>query len=124
MPETAHDLATEIRDLLVARRYFWASEYELQAGIGSVLETAGYDVDAEHHLGAAGRIDFLVAGRVGVEVKVKGALPPLIRQLYGYAKDARIGALVVASTRAVHRGVPDEIAGVPVVVAPLVGDLL
>lgn len=115
----------DVAALLVGHRFFWTNEYDLQDGIERALTGAGVEVERERRLGAAGRIDmFLPLLRIGVEVKVKGAVPPLLRQLGRYANHPDVEGLVVASTAARHRSIPADIFGVPVAVAPLIGDLL
>lgn len=114
----------DIAALLIGARYFWSTEYDLQDSVQTVLEQANHTVLREHILGAAGRIDFYLPGpRIGIEVKVKGQLTPLLRQAARYARHPDVDGLVIASTVARHRAAPPTLFDVPVAVAPLIGDL-
>jgi hypothetical protein len=65
----------------------------------------GFVVERECVLSAGSRIDFLIRNScqsVGLEVKVKGALASVQRQLERYARDPRVESLILATTRATH----------------------
>ena len=90
-----------------------------------VLRDAGFAVERERVLSSRDRIDFVVEGCVGVEVKVKDSRARVIRQLGRYAEHPALGALVLASAqRELVAGIPDEVHGVPVRVAVLKGRLM
>jgi hypothetical protein len=105
--------AGEIVALLEAHRFRAPSEADLQRGIAKVLEGAGVTFAREVRLNARDRIDFLL-GDVGVECKVDGSLPDLIRQIDRYALHERIGALVVVTFRLRLARLPRELHGRPV----------
>lgn len=102
-------------------RFTWASEQLICDGIAATLDdhdiAYGREVQLEH-----GRIDFL-AGDVGIEVKVAGSLPTVLRQCQRYAHDPRVQALILATTRATHLHAPATVAGVPLTVLRLKGAL-
>jgi hypothetical protein len=93
------DLTTIVR-LLTAHRFRWSNEAELQMGIAQVLAEAGISHEREAVLSGAGRIDFLLADGLGLEVKVDGAPAEVARQILAYAHHPRITALIVVTARA------------------------
>jgi hypothetical protein len=110
--------ADAVAALITGHRYTWADEDELQTGIAAVLTAAGLPVRREIVIAPRCRIDLLVA-RVGVEVKVAGTAEAAARQLQRYAASIDLDALVLATTRAAHRVLPDRIAGCALTVAYL-----
>lgn len=102
--------AEDLGRLLQGYRFTTSSEALLQQGIERVLREHGIGHEREVRLAARDRIDFLV-GDVGVECKVDGSLPSLIRQLERYALHERIGKLLVVSSRLRLGGVPRELHG-------------
>lgn len=128
-------LAALIEQLFAARRPSFASERELQLQIGPVIravvvgpDDSGPIVTAEHRLDARSRLDFYVrepladAG-IGVEIKIKGSLTEVTRQLFRYAEHPAIHGLVLVTTKYTHRDVPEVLLGKPVRVLCL-GDYL
>ena len=100
----------EIIAVLVASRFAAAPEASLQGAIALALGEAGIEFEREVELGPGSRIDFL-AGGVGIEVKVDGSLSDVTRALHRYAASEKVTALVLATTRFRHRGVPREVQG-------------
>lgn len=88
-------------------------EAVLQDSVARVLRTSGIAFDEQVVLGPGERIDFL-CGAVGVELKTKGGMAPLIRQLARYAAHERIEALVVISTLRRLGAVPPSVGAKPV----------
>jgi hypothetical protein len=103
--------------LLMRRTSFVATaEAALQAGIAAALEAAGMPAQREVRLTAHGRagrdrIDFLVNGHIGVEVKVAGSAADVLRQLQRYAEDDQLSGLVLVTTRAAHATLPMMVGG-------------
>lgn len=119
-PETARALV----DAILATPLAYANEAELQAQLASALTAAGYDVEREVVLDdGASRIDLQV-GRIGIEVKVKGSLPDIRRQLARYARDKHLDELILVTTRAAHHGIPATLGGKPLTLCSLVGTRL
>jgi len=105
---------------LNAHRYVFNSEQRLQDGVRLAFERARIPFEEQVVLGPKERIDFLVLGRIGVELKIKGSRNDVWRQLERYAASPRIEELVLATT--LHRHVltlPPSIAGKPVTYARL-----
>ena len=120
---TRADLEAQVAQIaaaISANRYRYNQETQLHEAIEQVLAEAEIAAVREAHLTSAERIDFL-AGRVGIEVKIAGRAPDVQRQLRRYAASPDIGALVLVTTRARHRGMPREISGKPVRVVWLSG---
>jgi len=99
----------------------------LLLAIAVVLEVTGSsDVAAlgaqrEVRVGSADRIDFLLPGGLGVEVKINGSLSGLTRQVHRYAQREEISALIVVTTRHRLAQLPDTMHGKPVRVVKVGG---
>ena len=104
--------AEEIRAVLAGYRFRFASERDLQDGIARVLDDAGFVHRREAPLGQAGTIDFLV-GDVGVEVKIKGALAQVTRQLHRYAEEPSVRELLLVTGSARLDRLPPALCGKP-----------
>lgn len=101
----------QIERILSEHRYSYASEAELQAGLAEVLASHGIAFEREVELGAEDRIDFLLPDGLGLEVKVKGSLAQVTRQLHRYAQQEAISGLLLVSTRMQHRAIPRDLNG-------------
>lgn len=102
----------------------YRNEEELQSLLHAQLIAAGIHSEREVRLSdGRSRIDIL-AGRIGIEVKVKGSLADVRRQLSRYAATGDIDELVLVTTRSAHHRIPPTIAGVPLVLCSLVGRVL
>jgi hypothetical protein len=116
----------ELAAALCPVRFMYRDEIALHEAIVARLAAVGVhvaDVQREVHLGAAGRIDFLFGG-LGVEVKVDGRPPAVLRQLGRYAAHPRIDQLVLITTRRAHLSIMiEEVGGKPLTVLMLRGGL-
>lgn len=111
--------ATDVAEVVRAHRFAFRDEREFQEGIADALRSWGIAAERECVLAdGAGRIDLRV-GRVGVEVKVAGSVPQVLRQLGRYARSGRFDELVLVTVCAAHTRVPEAVAGIPVLVVPI-----
>lgn len=106
-----------IVELLTTRRLPLADEKILQAAITDVLFADGLSFEREVRLGPRDIVDFMVDGRIAIEVKIKGGRREIFRQLKRYAAHAAVGEMVLATN--VPMGLPETIDGVPVSIAAL-----
>lgn len=101
--------------LIGSARVDLTNEKATQADIHQLLTAhlpADVEVEREFSLTPADRPDFLIAGAVVIEVKVKRSDNVLtVRQLGRYAADPRVQAIILASNRAIS--LPAEINGKP-----------
>lgn len=95
-------------------RFRFSSELELQAGIAEVLTGAGVSFEREARIGDREMIDFLIAGDIGLEVKISGSPVEIVRQLQAYAYTGRVAYLILATSRRRHGVMPPILNGVPV----------
>lgn len=119
--------ASEIVALLTAHRYACVTEGEFQDAVAEVLRRASLVFEREVTLGGGDRIDFLVDGGIGLELKTQGTPIAIARQLQRYARHDRIVELVLVTTRAVHQialSVQRSFGGKPLFVARVQGGLL
>ncbi len=108
-----------IAETLHRHQFRYKNEKELQAGIAIVLSSLGIKFQREITLGPKDKIDFLVKNGIGIEVKTNGALAAVTRQLWRYADYKEIQTLVLVTTRYLHRNLPFEMKGKPLVVVYL-----
>lgn len=104
-----------VLDLLDRYRITGRAERQYQDSIEEILVANKVSHVREAALSPADRIDFLIDGGVGIEVKVQGSRAAVIRQLARYAESDQVNSLIVAATtRRLMAVLPDEILGVPV----------
>ena len=116
---TSPDLITTLARL----RFRFATEKDLQDGFEKVFRENGIPFQREFPISERDRLDFLVDG-IALEVKIKGSLPDLVRQIARYARhDDTREILVVGTPRWIPR-VPETIEGKPVYGLRLVGSLV
>lgn len=113
-PAVAECDAWLIIGLLARHRFRFGTEAELQDGIEQVLESAGIPHEREVRLTSGDRIDFMIAGRTGLEVKVDGGISALTRQLHRYAQVDAVEEILVVTSRARHANLPTVLSGTPV----------
>jgi hypothetical protein len=101
-------------------RFPFGDEDQLQEGIAAALAAAGFAVEREVRLRARDRIDLLVDGRVGVEIKIDGATRRVLSQLRRYAEHDQVAELVLV-TRCARHQVPRSMNGKSVTVVNLAG---
>lgn len=111
--------APEIIKLLHGSRLDLSSEKHLQAEIEQVFTAAGIPFEREKRLSDRDIPDFLVAGGIAIECKMrnKARKIDIYKQLCRYAAHAEVNAIVLASNMSM--GLPEEINGKPVYVASL-----
>lgn len=93
-PRSAEELADAFRGKAIAT----FDEARLQHWAAGVLRSASVDFEEQVPLSPRDRLDFLCGG-VAIELKVKGSLADLLRQLDRYAEHERVSELLVVSTR-------------------------
>jgi len=100
--------------LIRAHRYRYVDELEFHAGIDQVLRAAGIATRREVVLAPTDRIDFLLPGGLGIEVKLAGAPGDVLRQLRRYATSPDVAGLLLVTTRIRHvRGLPAVLGDTP-----------
>lgn len=105
---SARGVAGLLRERLLVRGAPPTCERELQAAVGEAL---GGMATAEAVIGPRERIDFLVLGGVGVEVKTKGSARAVGEQLTRYSQCEGVTGLVLVTLRAAHRRAGAHYAG-------------
>jgi hypothetical protein len=118
--------ADDIAALLATYRFTVACEADLQASVESALRVAGVTFVREVVLAKGERIDFLCAGGIGLELKIKGGGSEVLRQLQRYAASEVIAELVLVTTRVQHHallGAQRTVGGKPLRVVRVSGGL-
>ncbi len=114
----------QLSDIIAARRYRFTDEDTLQRGIAIALEAAGVRFEREMVLSPGERIDFLVDGGIGIEVKLAYPRNALLRQLQRYAQIEAVSQLLVVTTRSNLSRLPTPLSGKPVSCLVLTGSAL
>lgn len=109
----------DVVKLLRGTRFRYSSEDDLQRGIATLLSSYGVAFEREVVLSKASRIDFLLDGGIGIEVKMGGSVSELGYQVLRYLKQERVTSLIVVTTRSTHRDLPTELEGKKIVVVHL-----
>lgn len=101
----------QLRAHLAAGRYSFGNEDELQLAIADRLG-AGTDwsFTREHALSKADRIDFwMFTAGIGIEVKVRGGMSALIRQLHRYAQHPDVRGLLLVTSKPTLATLPSRL---------------
>ena len=106
----------EISTLITRTRFRFTDERQLQDEMENLFIAHNVPYIREFGLSSTDRIDFL-CGHIGVEVKIKSSMPAVQRQLWRYASDLRINALILVTTLTKHRAIAREMQKKPVFVA-------
>lgn len=93
------------------------SEALLQEDVERHLHAGAIPYLREHILGPCERVDFLVAGHIAVELKIRASRKSIYRQLERYAKHEIVEGLILVTASAL--GMPKEIGGKPVYIVQL-----
>lgn len=101
-------------------RFTYATEEQLQLGIATSLHHYGIAFKREFRLNAADRIDFLI-GSIGIEIKIAGNSESVLRQLTRYSASAAISELILVTSKASHRALPEFVGGKSLTVIQLSG---
>lgn len=111
--------AVGIVRLLQRHRFDLSTEKHLQAGVEQALTAAGVAFEREKRLSDRDIPDFLVAGGVVVECKMKNKARKIdvFKQIERYAAHSAVSAIILASN--ISMGLPPEINGKPVYAASL-----
>jgi hypothetical protein len=102
---------------LKKHRFSLVRESDTQREIGQVLLKTGISFIPEYKLDEKNRIDFLIEGFHGLEVKIKGSPADIYKQCVRYCHFEKIKNLILVTNKSM--GVPSEIGGKPVYVVLL-----
>lgn len=116
---SAPSVVADVIRLVQRSRLDLSSEKHLQEGVAEVLKGAGIAYEREKRLSPKDIPDFLVAGGVVVECKMrnKSKKMDIFRQLARYATYPEVTAIILASN--VTMGLPPELEGKPLFAASL-----
>lgn len=84
--------------LLGGFTYRYGNEVQLHEGIASVLDAEGIAFEREFVVDARNRMDFLVEGRLAIEVKVDGSFAQAISQVNRYSGLDPVQGVLLAAT--------------------------
>lgn len=109
---------------LSSLRFRYVTERDLQDGLETIFQKKEIPFAREVEISSKDRLDFLVDGGIALEVKIKGSLPELVRQITRYARHENIREILVVGTPRWIPQVPAAIEGKPVHGLRLLGSLL
>lgn len=103
-------LAIDISTDLERATLVYADEIQLHEQIGQVLDASGFEYEREVRLAdGLGRIDFVVEGCLGIEVKIKGSRRDVYRQVRLYTLSSVLEGVLLVTTRSQHAGIAKEL---------------
>jgi len=105
------DLITQILKSLTGVKFPLNNEKVLQASIEKRLKSRFIGYQREYELDEKNIPDFLIAGCVAVEVKIKGNAQLIYRQCWRYCQFDQVKSLILITNRSM--GFPKEINGKP-----------
>jgi len=114
----------QLASTLAGFRFRFGDERELQDGIAQALTVRGIPFERERALSRPDRPDFMVSGGTAIEVKVKGSLAELLRQISRYASHAEVTSVLAVGSPSWLTRLPSSICGKPVHALRLIGSLL
>lgn len=109
--------AKQLATFLRAARYRIGTEALLHDDVELHLKAGCIAYDREHRLGPGERLDFLVAGSIALELKIRAQRKSIYRQLERYARHDAVKGLVLVTASAL--GMPKAIEGKPIYVVQL-----
>ena len=113
----------EIAEALAKYRFRFSCERELQEGIHRALVIANIEVEKEYVLDGQSRPDFLTKSGIAVEIKTKGSLTQLLRQIARYALHPDVKAVLVVGSPYWIASIPVRLEQKPVMGVRLMGSL-
>lgn len=114
----------QVLSMLERHIFRFSEERELQDGIELALTHAGFEFEREKVLGPQDRPDFLVAGALAMEIKIKGTLSAALRQIDRYTKHEAVESVLLVGTPGWINRIPPEIRGKQIFALRLTGSLL
>ena len=116
-PPSAVQLSRVISSIVQRGRFDLSDEKRTQTQLADALTAAGLPFAREHALSEGDVVDFLVAGILAVELKIKGSKKAIFRQLERYAGHDCVHAILLVSALAIP--LPATIKGKPAATASL-----
>lgn len=110
----AHYSAASLAELLRGYRLPVSNEADMQGAVEKALQREGV-LHRREVVQGGDRIDFVVE-TVGIELKVKGSVSTVTRQLFRYALWEDLTELLVVTSVGQHLGLPRQLNGKPIVV--------
>lgn len=112
-------VVSDVVKALKSYRFNYSSEKQLQEGVERALEATKIPFEREKVLGVYGTIDFLVDGRIGLEIKTKGSPSLVAQQLIRYFKCDQVVELILLTGRSRLGILPPMILGKKLTVVTL-----
>jgi hypothetical protein len=109
----------QVIETLGSFKFTYDNEIELQDGIAAAFTGCEILFEREARLGDDLKIDFMIPGGIGVEVKIKGSPSDVARQLLAYANRPEITCLILVTARAALSRLPPILLGKKLYVVPL-----
>jgi len=98
--------------------FSYTCEDDLQRAIASALSDCSIPYQREYQLSEKDRLDFKV-GTIAIEVKIKGRLTEVARQVGRYLQSPELTSVILVTTKSAHRNLPPSLNGKPIYVSYL-----
>ena len=92
-------------------------EKHLQQQIADAFFSASYDHEREYRLDGSNIVDFMLPGKIAIEVKIKGSRREIFKQCERYCHFDEVSELILITNRSI--GFPKEINRKPCYVMAL-----
>lgn len=109
-PNSVAEIA-EVLEVIRRHRLPLTDEKRMQQTLGIELERAGIEFQREFRLSRRDVVDFMVAGGLAVECKLREGKMAIFRQLQRYAAHPDVHAIVLVTNTAM--GLPAQVNGKP-----------
>lgn len=103
MPKPKAVSLEDVTSLLESLPMSMGNEKQMQQAVARALIQAGIPFEPEVILSPKDRIDFLLSGGIGIEVKNAGSYSAVALQLLRYAEADQVESLILLTSRAAHR---------------------
>lgn len=113
-------LLAQIITSVASYRYRFSSETALHDAIAEVLDTSSLAYQREFIASQRDRFDFLVDGRIVLEIKIDGSLSQVLGQVHRYCEYEYVSAVAILTTKLWANAFPaNGLRGKPVSIVKL-----
>ncbi len=103
MPKPKAVSLDDVTSILDSLPMLMGNERQMQQAVARALIQAGIQFEPEAILSPKDRIDFLLSGGIGIEVKNAGSYSAVALQLLRYLDCDQVESLILLTSRASHR---------------------
>jgi hypothetical protein len=114
----------KLKEFIATQQYDLTSEQLVQSKLEQALKEASIDHVREFSFDKKDRIDFLVEGSLGIEVKLAGSLTQVTRQIHRYVQHDQLETLILVTSKPQLAKVPKILNGKKIIPLVLISNFL